>query len=172
MTINVYENGQAPLVGKILVGLYCSSVSAFICTLVINTNGHYRDIASGLSAVGETGEVSGAAQAFIARAADLPSMNLIQMVFVALIILMQPLRVWMKKPAQGKPMHCGFGNPVTTSDGGLSPLFGCRISLIAAPHQIPFETLVRCPHLWHRYSGRRFPKCLITLLMRSSKPGF
>ena len=99
MTINVYENGQAPLVGKILVGLYCSSVSAFICTLVINTNGHYGDIASGLSAVGETGEVSGAAQAFIARAADLPSMNLIQMVFVALIILMQPLRVWMKKPA-------------------------------------------------------------------------
>ena len=99
MTSNVYESGQAPLIGKILVSLYCLSVSAFMCTLMVNTNGLFRDVASGLSAVGETGELSGAAQAFIAQAADVPSMNPIQMVFVASIILMQLLQVWMKRPA-------------------------------------------------------------------------
>ena len=59
MTSNVYESGQAPLIGKILVSLYCLSVSAFMCTLMVNTNGLFRDVASGLSAVGETGELSG-----------------------------------------------------------------------------------------------------------------
>ena len=91
MTSNVYESGQAPLIGKILVSLYCLSVSAFMCTLMVNTNGLFRDVASGLSAVGETGELSGAAR--------LSAFDRIQMVFVASIILMQLLQVWMKKPA-------------------------------------------------------------------------
>ena len=96
MTSNVYESGQAPLIGKMLVS-YIAYVSAFMCTLMVNTNGLFRMLHQD-SAAGET-ELSGAAQAFIAQAADAPSMNPIQMVFVASIILMQLLQVWMKKPA-------------------------------------------------------------------------
>ncbi len=47
MTNNVYAGG-APLIGKILVSLYCLSVSAFMCTLMVNTNGLFRDVATGL----------------------------------------------------------------------------------------------------------------------------
>ena len=47
-------NGGAPIVGKILVSLYCLSVSAFMCTLMVNTNGLFRDVAAGLTAVGQT----------------------------------------------------------------------------------------------------------------------
>ena len=97
MTSNIYMNGGAPIIGKILVSLYCLSVSAFICTLMVSTNGLFRDVAAGLDTVGETGELSGAAQAFIEQASNAPSMNPIQMVFVASIILMQLLQVWMKK---------------------------------------------------------------------------
>ena len=68
-----------------------------MCTLMVNTNGLFRDVAAGLTAVGQTGELSGAAQAFIEQASNVPSMNPIQMVFVASIILMQLLQVWMKK---------------------------------------------------------------------------
>ena len=97
MTSNIYMNGGAPIIGKILVSLYCLSVSAFMCTLMVNTNGLFRDVAAGLNTVGQTGELSGAAQAFIEQASNAPSMNPIQMVFVASIILMQLLQVWMKK---------------------------------------------------------------------------
>lgn len=93
MTSNGYESGQAPFVGKILVSLYCLSVSAFMCTLMVNKNGLFRDVATELSAAGETGELSGAAQAFSAQAADVPSMNPIEIVFVASIILMLLLQV-------------------------------------------------------------------------------
>ena len=99
MTSNVYKSGQAPLMGKILVYLFWFFVSPSMCTVMVSTNGLFRDVASGLSRAGKTGELSGAAQAFIAQAADVPSMNPIQMVFVASIILMQLLQVWMKKPA-------------------------------------------------------------------------
>ena len=68
-----------------------------MCTLMVNTNGLFRDVAAGLDTVGETGELSGAAQAFIEQASNAPSMSPIQMVFVASIILMQLLQVWMKK---------------------------------------------------------------------------
>jgi hypothetical protein len=91
MTSNIYMNGGAPIIGKILVSLYCLSVSAFMCTLMV------KDVAAGLNMVGQTGELSGAAQAFIEQASNAPSMNPIQMVFVASIILMQLLQVWMKK---------------------------------------------------------------------------
>ena len=64
---------------------------------MVNTNWLFRDVAAGLTTVGQTGELSGTAQALIAQADYAPSMNSIQMVFVAPIILMQPLQVWMKK---------------------------------------------------------------------------
>jgi hypothetical protein len=98
MTSNIYQTGDAPVVGKILVSLYCLSVSAFMCALMVNTNGLFRDVASGLTTIGQTGQLSGAAQAFIEQASNVPSMNPIQMVFVGSIILMQLLQVWMKKP--------------------------------------------------------------------------
>jgi len=97
MTNNVYAGG-APLIGKILVSLYCLSVSAFMCTLMVNTNGLFRDVATGLTNVGETQALSGAAKAFIAEAGNAPDMNPIQMAFIASIILMQLLQVWVKKP--------------------------------------------------------------------------
>jgi len=64
---------------------------------MVNTNGLFRDVAAGLTTVGQTGKLSGAAQAFITQAINAPSMNPIQLVFVASIILMQLLLVWMKK---------------------------------------------------------------------------
>lgn len=97
MTSNIYHGGDAPVIGKILVSLYCLSVSAFMCTLMVNTNELFRDVAAGLTTIGQTGELSVAAQAFIEQASQVPSMNPIQMVFVASIILMQLLQVWMKK---------------------------------------------------------------------------
>ena len=42
---------------------------------MFSTNGLFRDVALGLSTAGKTGELSGAAQAFIAQAADVPSMK-------------------------------------------------------------------------------------------------
>ncbi len=97
MTNNIYMDGSAPIVGKILVSLYCLSVSAFMYMLIVNTNGLFRDVAVGLKTVGQTGELSAAAQAFIEQASDAPSMNPIQVVFVVSIIIMQLLQVWMRK---------------------------------------------------------------------------
>ena len=97
MTNNIYMDGSAPIVGKILVSLYCLSVSAFMYMLIVNTNGLFRDVAAGLTTVGQTGELSAAAQAFIEQASDAPSMNPIQVVFVVSIIIMQLLQVWMRK---------------------------------------------------------------------------
>jgi len=66
-------------------------------SLWVNTNGLLRDVAAGLTNVGETTALSGAAQAFIAEAGNAPSMNPFQMAFVGSIIVMQLLQVWMKK---------------------------------------------------------------------------
>ncbi len=46
-----------------------------MCTPMFSTNGLFRDVALGLSTAGKTGELSGAAQAFIAQTADVPSMK-------------------------------------------------------------------------------------------------
>ena len=130
MTSNIYMNGGAPIIGKILVSLYCLSVSAFMCTLMVNTNGLFRDVAAGLTTVGQTGELSGAAQAFIEQASNAPSMNPIQMVFVASIILMQLLQVWMKKPAGvAKLLKPAFGYGKT---GGLAPFLTIK-------HRMPLD---------------------------------
>ena len=60
MTSNIYMNWGymnwgAPIIGKILVSLYCLGVSAFMCTLMANTNGLFRDVAVGLTTVGQPG---------------------------------------------------------------------------------------------------------------------
>ena len=68
-----------------------------MCTLMVNTNGLFRDVAAGLTTVGQTEEFNGAAQSFIEQASNAPLMNPIQMVIVASIILMQLLQVWVKK---------------------------------------------------------------------------
>ena len=70
---------------------------ALSCARSWSTPTGYSEVAAGLTTVGQAGELSGAAQAFIAQASNAPSMNPIQMVFVASIILMQLLQVWMKK---------------------------------------------------------------------------
>jgi len=97
MTNNIYASGGGPIVGKILVSIYCLSVSAFMFALWVNTNGVFRDVAAGLTNIGETAELSSAAQAFIAAAGNAPSMDPIQIAFVGSIIVMQLLQVWMKK---------------------------------------------------------------------------
>ena len=99
MTNNMYTSGDGNIVAKILVSGYCLSVSAFMCVLMVNTNGLIRDVATGLTNIGEPGALSGAAQAFVAEASNMPDMNPIQMVFIASIIVMQLLQVWMKKPS-------------------------------------------------------------------------
>ena len=97
MTSSIYTNRGAPIIGKILVSLYCLSVSAFMCTLMVNTTGLFRDVVAGLTTVGQRTVLSGAVQAFIEQASNAPLMNPVQMVFVASIILMQLIQVWMKK---------------------------------------------------------------------------
>lgn len=97
MTNNIYASGGGPIIGKILVSVYCLSVSAFMCILMVNTNSLFRDVAAGLTSVGETAALSGAAQAFIAEASNVPSMNPFQMAFITSIIVMQLLQVWVRK---------------------------------------------------------------------------
>ena len=96
MTSNISMNRGASIIGKILVSLSCLSVSAFMCTLMVNTKGLLRDVAAGLATVGQAGELSRAAQAFIEQASNALSINPLQIVFVASKILMQLLQVWMK----------------------------------------------------------------------------
>ena len=99
MTNNIYSGAHAPVVGKILVSIYCLTVSAFMTLLTLNTNNLFRDIASGLESIGETQALSSTAEAFITEAATTAIINPIQVAFIASIIIMQLLQVWMKKPS-------------------------------------------------------------------------
>ena len=98
MTNNIYASGDAPMVGKILVTIYCLTVSAFMTLLTLNTNNLFRDVASGLESVGEVQTLSVVAETFIAQAGSAPMINPIQLAFIASIIIMQLLQIWMKKP--------------------------------------------------------------------------
>ena len=99
MTNNIYSGADAPVVGKILVSIYCLTVSAFMTLLTLNTNKLFRDIASGLESIGETQALSSTAQTFITEAGTTAIINPIQVAFIASIIIMQLLQVWMKKPS-------------------------------------------------------------------------
>ena len=99
MTNNIYSSADAPIVGKILVTIYCLTVSAFMTLLTLNTNKLFRDIASGLESIGETQVLSPTAEAFITEAGAVAIINPIQVAFIASIIIMQLLQVWMKKPS-------------------------------------------------------------------------
>ena len=99
MTNNIYSSADAPVVGKILVSIYCLTVSAFMTLLTLNTNKLFRDIASGLESIGETQALSSAAETFITEAGTTATINPIQVAFIASIIIMQLLQVWMKKPS-------------------------------------------------------------------------
>jgi len=99
MTNNIYSIGNAPIVGKILVSIYCLTVSAFMTLLTLNTNKLFRDIASGLESIAETQALSSTAEAFITEAGTTAIINPIQVAFIASIIIMQLLQVWMKKPS-------------------------------------------------------------------------
>ena len=99
MTNNIYSGADAPVVGKILVSIYCLTVSAFMTVLTLNTNKLFRDIASGLESIGETQALSSTAQTFITEAGTTAIINPIQVAFIASIIIMQLLQVWMKKPS-------------------------------------------------------------------------
>jgi len=99
MTNNIYSGADAPVVGKILVSIYCLTVSAFMTLLTLNTNKLFRDIASGLESIGETQALSSTAETFITEAGTTAIINPIQVAFIASIIIMQLLQVWMKKPS-------------------------------------------------------------------------
>ena len=99
MTNNIYSGADAPVVGKILVSIYCLTVSAFMTLLTLNTNKLFRDIASGLENIGETQILSSTAETFITEAGSTAIINPIQVAFIASIIIMQLLQVWMKKPS-------------------------------------------------------------------------
>ena len=99
MTNNIYSGADAPVSGKILVSIYCLTVSAFMTLLTLNTNTLFKDIASGLESIGETQVLSSAAETFITEAGTTAIINPIQVAFIASIIIMQLLQVWMKKPS-------------------------------------------------------------------------
>ena len=99
MTNNIYSSAHAPIVGKILVSIYCLTVSAFMTLLTLNTNKLFRDISSGLENIGETQVLSSAAETFITEAGTTATISPIQVAFIASIIIMQLLQVWMKKPS-------------------------------------------------------------------------
>ena len=99
MTNNIYSGADAPVVGKVLVSIYCLTVSAFMTLLTLNTNKLFRDIASGLESIGETQALSSTAETFITEAGTTAIINPIQVAFIASIIIMQLLQVWMKKPS-------------------------------------------------------------------------
>ena len=99
MTNNIYSSVAAPITGKILVSIYCLTVSAFMTLLTLNTNKLFRDIASGLENIGQTQTLSPTAETFITEAGTTAIINPIQVAFIASIIIMQLLQVWMKKPS-------------------------------------------------------------------------
>ena len=99
MTNNIYTSEDTPIAGKILVSVYCLTVSIFMTLLTLNTNDLFRDIASGLQSVGEAQELSTTAQSFITEAGSVLIINPIQAAFIASIIIMQLLQVWRKKPS-------------------------------------------------------------------------
>ena len=99
MTNNIYSSADAPVLGKILVSIYCLTVSAFMTLLTLNTNQLFRDIASGLESIGETQALSSVAETFITEAGTTAIINPIQVAFIASIIIMQLLQVWMKEPS-------------------------------------------------------------------------
>ena len=93
MTNNIYSSADAPVVGKILVSIYCLTVSAFMTLLTLNTNTLFRDIAFGLESIGETQALSSTAETFITEAGTTAIINPIQVAFIASIIIMQLLQV-------------------------------------------------------------------------------
>ena len=99
MTNNIYTSEDTPIAGKILVSVYCLTVSIFMTLLTLNTNDLFRDIASGLQSVGEAQELSTTAQSFITEAGSVLIINPIQAAFIASIIIMQLLQVWRRKPS-------------------------------------------------------------------------
>ena len=99
MTNNIYTSGDTPIAGKILVSVYCLTVSIFMTLLTLNTNDLFRDIASGLQSVGEAQELSTTAQSFITEAGSVLIINPIQAAFIASIIIMQLLQIWRRKPS-------------------------------------------------------------------------
>ena len=99
MTNNIYTSEDTPIAGKILVSVYCLTVSIFMTLLTLNTNDLFRDIASGLQSVGEAQELSTTAQSFITEAGSVLIINPIQAAFIASIIIMQLLQIWRRKPS-------------------------------------------------------------------------
>ena len=99
MTNNIYTSEDTPIAGKILVSVYCLTVSIFMMLLTLNTNDLFRGIASGLQSVGEAQELSTTAQSFITEAGSVLIINPIQAAFIASIIIMQLLQIWRKKPS-------------------------------------------------------------------------
>ena len=99
MTNNIYNSEDTPIAGKILVSVYCLTVSIFMTLLTLNTNDLFKDIASGLQSVGEAQELSTTAQSFITEAGGVLIINPIQAAFIASIIIMQLLQIWRRKPS-------------------------------------------------------------------------
>jgi len=99
MTNNIYNSEDTPIAGKILVSVYCLTVSIFMTLLTLNTNDLFKDIASGLQSVGEAQELSTTAQSFITEAGSVLIINPIQAAFIASIIIMQLLQIWRRKPS-------------------------------------------------------------------------
>ncbi|MDA9942991.1 hypothetical protein N9C62_10335 [Luminiphilus sp.] len=97
MTNNIQMNGNVPLIGKVLVSVYCLTVISFMTVLTMNTNQLFGDIAAGLQVAGEAGGLSVTAQRFVDEFTAFPTVNPIQIAFLGSIILMQLLQTWMKK---------------------------------------------------------------------------
>jgi len=99
MTNNIQMNGNVPLLGKALVSVYCLTVISFMTVLTMNTNQLFGDIAAGLQVAGESGGLSVTAQRFVDEFTGFPSVNPIQIAFLASIILMQLLQTWIYRSA-------------------------------------------------------------------------
>ena len=97
MTTNIQMNGNVPLVGKVLVSVYCLTVISFMTVLTMNTNQLFGEIAAGLQVAGEAGGLSVTAQRFVDDFTAFPAVTPIHIAFLGSIILMQLLQTWMKK---------------------------------------------------------------------------
>ena len=93
---NIYNTANSPAVGKVLGSIYCLTVSFFMAFTMSQGSVLLNDIASGFKTIAETQEISAAAQRIV-DIGDVPALNVIQIAFVAAIILMQLAQIWMKK---------------------------------------------------------------------------
>ena len=96
-TNNIYNDSSTPIIAKVLATGFCGSVAFFTLGVFAQVGG----IRSGVGAVFAQLEVDGATlsegASMMAASVNDPAVNIVQWVFLASVVIMQLVQIWMKK---------------------------------------------------------------------------